>query len=66
MNRPNQPYVSPEERVHDVPGILAAMRRGVREALLRHKRAGVPVAVWRNGRVELIQPEDIPVGDEPQ
>ncbi len=34
----------------------------MREALLRHKQAGNPIAVWRDGRVEWIQPEDIPVG----
>ena len=25
-----------------------------------HKRAGNPLAVWREGRVEWIKPEDIP------
>ncbi len=37
------------------------LQRAVREALLRHKQAGNPIAVWRDGRVEWIQPEDIPV-----
>lgn len=50
----------PAERVDDIPRILRAMRRAVREALLQHKRAGNPVAVWENGRVVWIQPEDIP------
>jgi hypothetical protein len=27
------------------------IREGVREALLRHKRAGVPIVVWRSGRI---------------
>jgi hypothetical protein len=56
--------LTPTERVDDLPRILEALDQGVREALLRHKRAGVPVAVWRNGRVELIPPEEIPVGDD--
>jgi hypothetical protein len=52
---------TPAERVEDVPMILEAMRRGVREALLRHKQAGNPVAVWRDGRVVWIPAEEIPV-----
>ena len=51
---------SPSERVGDLPRILHEMRQGVREALARHKRAGNPVAVWRDGRVQWIQAEDIP------
>jgi hypothetical protein len=36
-----------------------ALGKAVREALLRHKRAGNPVATWRNGQVVWIPPEDI-------
>lgn len=39
-------------------------REAVQEALRRHKLAGNPVAVWRDARVEWIQPEDIP--DQPE
>jgi hypothetical protein len=39
------------------------MQRAVREALLGHKRAGNPIAVWRDGQVVVIPPEEIP-GDE--
>jgi len=52
---------SPAERVDDIPAILAAMREGVRRALRQHKIAGIPIAVWRNERVEWIAPEDIVV-----
>lgn len=51
----------PSERVDDIPRILDALRRAIQEALQRHKRDGHPVAVWRNERVEWVQPEDIPV-----
>jgi len=51
---------SPVERIEDVPRILRAMTRAVREALVRHKQAANPVAVWRNGAVEWVKPEDIP------
>lgn len=51
---------SPLARVEDVPRILAAMRRAVREAVLEHKRLGNPIAVWREGRVVWLRPDEIP------
>lgn len=39
--------------------INRAYERAVREALLKHKRAGNPVAVWRDGKVVLLQPDEI-------
>lgn len=53
----------PAERLDDLPRILQAMRDAVSEALQRHKEAGNPVAVWRNGQVEWVAPEDIPVAE---
>jgi hypothetical protein len=53
---------TPAERVEDVPCILDAMRQAVREALLQHKRAGNPVAVWRDEQVVWVPPEEIPKG----
>lgn len=41
------------------------LRRAVRHALLMHKRAGNPIAVWRDDRVVIIPPEEIIVDDEP-
>ena len=52
--------LTPADRVDDIPRILRAMQQAVREALRRHKVAGNPVAVWRDGRVVWVQPEDIP------
>jgi len=52
--------ISPVERVADLPRIARALRLAGREALRDHKLAGNPVAVWRNGRVEWIPPEEIP------
>jgi hypothetical protein len=51
----------PSERVNDIQRIESALRQAIREALHRHKRDGHPVAVWRDGRVVWIPPEDIPV-----
>jgi hypothetical protein len=42
-----------------------AFRRGVRAALLEHKQAGNPVAVWQNGQVVWIAPEDIVLPPDP-
>lgn len=56
--------LTPAERVDDIPRILRALRDAVRDALLDHKRAGNPVAIWKDGRVEWVQPEDIPVPDD--
>lgn len=36
----------------------------VREALLDHKRAGNPVAIWRDGKVVIVPPEEIDLYDE--
>jgi hypothetical protein len=50
----------PFERVHDTARIQESMVLAVQEALVRHKLARNPIAVWRNERVEWIRPEDIP------
>jgi len=41
--------------------IERALQRAVQEALRMHKRAGNPVAVWRDGQVVWLAPEEIPV-----
>jgi hypothetical protein len=47
------------ELLADRPLILAAINRGVREALLRHAQAGNPVATWKDGKVVWIQPAEV-------
>jgi hypothetical protein len=56
--------LTPAERAQDVHRILQALRAAAREALLRHKRDGDPVAVWQDGRVVWIPPQDIPATDD--
>jgi hypothetical protein len=51
------------ERVRDIKLIEDALGRAVRAALLEHKRAGNPIAVWEDGQVVWIAPEDIPEED---
>jgi len=45
--------------------ILAAANRAVRAALREHKLLGFPIAVWQDGRVVTIPPEEIRIEDEP-
>jgi hypothetical protein len=47
--------------VQDIKLVEQELRRAVREALLRHKQEGNPIAVWRDGAVVWIASEDIPV-----
>ena len=61
MGRPNPP---PAERVEDLPRILEALNSAVQEALARHKRAGQSVAVWQDGRVVVVPPEEIPAASD--
>lgn len=42
-----------------------AMKEAVRHALLTHKRAGNPVASWKDGRVVIIPADEIPVEELP-
>ena len=36
-----------------------ALDRGIRKAILRHKKDGLPVVIERDGKIELVKPEDI-------
>jgi hypothetical protein len=40
-----------------------ALRKAVRDALLRHKKLGNPIAVWEDSRVVWIPPEEIELDD---
>ena len=59
----NNPHASlpPAERINDHSRILDALRQAAREALLNHKRAGNPVAVWQDERVVWVPADQIPV-----
>ena len=41
-----------------------ALEKAVREAVLRHKLLGNPIAVWRHGKVCWLQPDEITLPDE--
>lgn len=42
-----------------------AIREAARQALIHHKRIGNPVADWQDGKVVLVQPEDIVIPPPP-
>ena len=52
-------YVRFGDRISD------ACQRAVREALQRHKTAGNPIAISRDGKVVILQPDEIEMGPEP-
>lgn len=50
-----------EQIMVDGKAIDAAVNAAIRDALLDHKRAGNPIASWKDGKVVWIAAEDIPV-----
>lgn len=40
------------------------LQKAVRKALREHKRAGNPIAVWKEGRVEWIASENLEIAEE--
>lgn len=66
--RPSKPQPNSAVRTKSIEQLMLegteideALRRAVREALLRHKKLGNSIAVWRDGRVVIIPPEEIRV-----
>ena len=53
-------YTADELR-QQADALTAACQEAVREALLFHKRNGNSIAVWRDGRVVIVPPEEIVV-----
>ena len=50
-----------EEIFADPEKITEALAQGVRDALLKHKQAGNPIVIWREGKAVWIKPEEISV-----
>lgn len=50
-----------EEAFSNPEIITRAIVQGVREALLKHKQAGNPIVIWKNGKVVWLKPEEISV-----
>lgn len=60
MSQDKGPRKAPSELVGDINRRIQALADAVHEAKMMHKRAGNPIAIWRDGRVQIIAPEDIP------
>ncbi len=45
--------------VEDGRLIDKALEEGVREAMLRHKKDGLPVVIERDGKIVWVKPEDL-------
>lgn len=65
MGQMSQPRRKPSRKATAAPSalserILEEIRLAGREAVQAHKRAGQPVAIWRDGRVVWLQPDEIP------
>ncbi len=43
----------------DYAAIDAAIARGIHDAVLNRARLGLPVSVWRNGKVVILSPEEV-------
>lgn len=60
------------EEPRDLDAILSdpnmidkALRQAEEDAFRLHKRPGNPIAIWRDGQVVWLAPEEIPVSLEP-
>jgi hypothetical protein len=53
------------EILKDRPRVQKALRDSVQDAIRIHKLMGVPIVVWRDGKVVEIPPEEIVLDDEP-
>ncbi|MDQ5845671.1 MAG: hypothetical protein M3539_10310 [Acidobacteriota bacterium] len=49
------------EHARDIEKIL---RRAVNHALLTHKRLGNSIAIWKDGKVVIVPPEEIVISPE--
>jgi hypothetical protein len=52
-----------DELWEDGRAIDRALREAVREALLRHKKLGESIVIWKDGKVVWVPPEEIEVAD---
>lgn len=61
----DQPRKPDIDAIFDDPAAVNdVLREATRQALLRHKKLGQSVAVWRDGKVVILRPEEIDVEDD--
>lgn len=49
------------DKFQDADWVTHAVQNSVRDALIKHKALGVAIAVWQDGQVVLIPPEQIEI-----
>jgi hypothetical protein len=54
------PRKSIDEILRDGTAIDAALQKAFENAMRRHKQAGHPLVVWKDGQIAWIPPEEIP------
>ena len=50
-----------EEAIDDDVAIQAALDRAFRKAVLEHRRAGVPMVFWENGKIVHVPADQVPL-----
>jgi hypothetical protein len=60
-----QPTLDPETMVRDGAAIDRAIVAARKRVIRRHRQLGIPLVIWRDGRVIEVAPEsvDLPDGD---
>ncbi|MGH8676171.1 MAG: hypothetical protein ACREVG_17930 [Burkholderiales bacterium] len=63
MKEKEAEYGAAEPRVAGIPisEVMEIFDRAGREALKRHKALGIPIVIWRDGRVVKVPPEEIDI-----
>jgi hypothetical protein len=46
--------------------IQRALRSAARDAAIEHKKLGLPLVIWRDGKTVLIPPDEIVIDPEPE
>ena len=49
-----------DERIRDEALLQAAFRRAFRKAVLEHRRAGVPMVFWEDGKIVEVPADRLP------
>lgn len=52
------------DRLPPPDAVLEAMNRGVRRELAIHKALGIPAVTWRDGKVVIVPPDELPALNE--
>ncbi len=60
MASPNTPADRIGRAFADPGPITAALQQAFRDAIRKHKQAGVPMVFWEDGKVIEVAPEDLP------